>query len=186
MEKGAATVRETSDEGKPRLTMASDRSFWLFFIIALVFIIIGFVYIMSGDRDYISWMTIPWFFTIVCLTVIFYCLYDQTTVCHTPCSLKDRGKKERRKTLICIVFGLSLFSSVLWTYELLHKNVMVCLYLNILLIFVGLLLLYVCWSVIGYEEKKDRTIRKYRDSVPFMVSIIYTCLWIVMLLIVIL
>lgn len=151
-----------------------DRIFWIYFIIALFFIILGIGFIISATDTYMLIIALLWLLSVILLLIIVYhgsiywspgppnnpiCVADGTTSYFDP--------SNRVWLSINILFVLLLVFSVLWAAELINVDGGVLRMLSGVLILLGGLIL--CTLSTNYSY--------LNAAVPFWASVAYLFIW---------
>lgn len=151
-----------------------DRIFWIYFIIALFFIILGIGFIISATDSYMLIIAILWLLSVILLLIIVYhgsiywspgpvnnptCVADGTTCYFEP--------SNRVWLSINILFVLLLVFSVLWAAELINVDGGVLRMLSGVLMLLGGLILCALSTNYSYLNA----------TIPFWASVGYLFIW---------
>ncbi len=130
-----------------------DRLFWIYLLITLFFTIMGIIYILSVNIEFLSVMAVLWLFSNVLLFLVIYRI--------VTCEQCDNSLP--LTIFVNILFFIILILSVLWTVELTSNNLLSSMS-GILIIICGLAL-----SVISST-----------DFYKFWITVIYNLMWFIM------
>jgi hypothetical protein len=151
-----------------------DRIFWIYFIVALFFTILGIGYIITALDSYMLIIAILWLLSIVLLLIIIYhgsiywspgppddpiCVIDRNSQCFQP--------DNRTWLIINLLFVLLLILSTLWAAELSNPDAGPIRTLSGVLILLGGLIL--C------SLSTDHTY--LTADIPFWSAVAYLFIW---------
>lgn len=159
-------------------TIFNDRIFWIYLIITLSFIIIGFHYFLMNTIYYIS---IVWLLTMIFLMVVVYHIsimlapVDTNSgipVCVVDNNVDCLSKSNRLWVVINAVYFLLLILSVSWVYEFTnsftHNTKPI---FGIIIILLGIFLCKISYNI--YQNKY---------TVTFWAAFLFTFFWFCMTL----
>lgn len=151
-----------------------DRIFWIYFIVALFFTILGIGYIITTLDSYMLIIAILWLLSIVLLLIIVYhgSIYWSPGAPDSPTCVIDRNSRcfepsNRTWLIINLLFVVLLILSTLWAAELSDPDAGTMRALSGILILIGGLTLCGLSTNHSYLEA----------TIPFWSSVAYLFIW---------
>ncbi len=163
----------------PDYAVFTDRIFWIYFIVACFFIIIGVSLIVASNDPHYILLTVLWVISIIALMIVVYyasidCCYNKN-LCFVDADVSCLQPNNYMWIFVNILFLALLILSCLWAGELNNADSGSLRYMSGILILIGGLIL-TCHGLTPSPS----------NIIPFLIAIGYIILWFGMTLYVVL